>query len=84
MSWSPCLIGGSRSAFRHAHRGAFLAQAAASQTEPRVSGRAERDPVEPVRKQVGIANRSRLSGEDQENRLERVFGVMFVNQKLAA
>ena len=44
----------------------------------------KRDSVEPVAKQVGIANRRRLVGQDEKDGLEGILSVMLVNQKLAA
>ncbi len=48
------------------------------------TGRAESDAVEPVAQQVGIADGARLPGEDQEDSLEGVFGVVSIAQKLTA
>ena len=49
-----------------------------------LAGRAERDPIEPVSQQVGVADRAGLAGQDEEDGLEGVLGMVPVAQELAA
>ena len=51
---------------------------------PRFHGRLECHPVEPVAELLPRHDRSRLPGEDQERRLEGVFGVVVIPEDAAA
>ncbi len=66
------------------HRAEFLVPASASESDARLLGRAERDTVQPVRQQVGIADRAGLACQNEEDSLKGVFGVVQVAQELAA
>jgi hypothetical protein len=46
--------------------------------------RPQRYPIEPVAQQLGFAERRCLPGQDKEDGLEGILGVMTVSQKLAA
>ena len=50
---------------------------------PRGPGSSRRDPVKPVTQQIGVADRSSLAGQNEENGLQRVFGMLHVAQELA-
>ena len=58
--------------------------ATASEPDPGLAGRAERDAIEPVAQQVGVADRPGLAGQDEEDGLEGVLGMVAVAQELAA
>ena len=66
------------------HRVALLSPAPTGDLLPRAPRRPDRDPVEPVAQQVGIADRSRPPGQDQKHGLEGVLGMLHVAQELAA
>ena len=44
----------------------------------------QRAPVQPVAQQVGVADRPRLAGQDEEDGLEGVLGMVMVAQELSA
>ena len=56
------------------HGVALLSLASASEPEPGAPRRPERDAVEPVAQQVGVADRAGLPGQDEESGLEGVLG----------
>ena len=64
------------------HRGRFLVAALA--IAPGVPGRAQRNAVEPVAQHIGVADGVRLLGQNQEDGLEGVFGVVTIMQKVGA
>jgi hypothetical protein len=51
---------------------------------PRAPRRPDRHPVQPVAQQVGVADRTGLAGQDEEDGLEGVLGMLRVAQDLAA
>ena len=55
-------------------------------TEPGLglARRAERDAIEPVAQQVGIADRAGLAGQHEEDGLEGILGMVAVAQELSA
>ena len=57
---------------------AFLRSAALLRAvfAPGASGHAERDPVQPGAKRLGLADRTGLTGKDEEHRLRRVPGLL--------
>ena len=65
-------------------RASLLVLATAGEPDPGATSCAQRDAVEPVAQQVGIADRARLPSQDQEDGLEGVFGVVAVAQELTA
>ena len=58
--------------------------APADQLGPGLASRTQGDPVEPVAQQVGVADRTSLAGQHEEDGLEGVFGVVAVAQDLPA
>ena len=66
--------------------GAFFLQVfrPADQAMPSTTGRSERDPIQPVAQQLGVANRPSLASQNQKDGLERVLCTMPVTQKLLA
>ncbi len=66
------------------HGVALLVPATASEPSPRLASRTEGDPIQPVRQQVGISDRPGPAGQDQEDGLEGVLGMVAVAQDLAA
>src|SRR5262249_31713053 len=57
--------------------------AKASQPAASLPGGAQRDAVEPVAQQLGLAKRPGLPGQHQENGLEGVLGMMAIAEELA-
>ena len=66
------------------HGVALLVLAPAGEPDPGLAGRAERDPVQPVAQQVGVADRPGLAGQHEEDGLEGVLGMVPVAQELPA
>jgi hypothetical protein len=66
------------------HDIALLFLASAVDLELRAPGRADRGPVQPVRQQVGVADRSRPAGQDEKYGLEGVLGMMQIAEDLTA
>ena len=65
------------------HGAVYLVLVTTSEPTPRLAGRAKRDPIEPVTQLVGVADRSSLASQDEEDGLEGVLGVVVI-QELAA
>ena len=63
---------------------ALLFLAPAGELDLGLAGRAERDPIQPVSQQVGVANRPSLASQNEEDGLESIFGMVSVTQELAA
>ena len=66
------------------HRVALLPPAPAGDLLPCTPRRPDRDPVQPVAQQVGVADRPGLAGQDEEDGLEGVLGMLHVAQELPA
>jgi hypothetical protein len=66
------------------HGVALLSPAAAGDLLPGTPRGADADPVEPVAQQVRVANGVGLSGQDEENSLKGVFGMLHVAEELSA
>ena len=56
----------------------------ASDPVPGATSGADRDPVQPVAQQVGVADRPGLPGQDQEDGLEHILGMLQVAEGLLA
>ena len=63
---------------------ALFVPASAGEPDPGLPRRADRHPVEPGAQQVGVADGEGLAGEDEEDGLEGVLGVVPVAQELSA
>ena len=62
----------------------ILGPAPAGEPSPRLARRPQRDAVEPVAQQLGLAERPGLAGQHEEDGLEGVLGVLVVAQELPA
>jgi hypothetical protein len=58
--------------------------ATACQPAARLSGSAKSHSIEPVAQQVKVADRAGFAGQDEEDGLKGIFGMVVVAQELAA
>ncbi len=66
------------------HHATLLPPPPAADLLPRTPGRPNRDPVQPVAQQVGVANRARPASQDKKDSLKGILGMLCVAQKLPA
>ena len=69
---------------RTAHGVAPLVLALAAQPRVCLLGRAQRHPIEPCSQQVGVSDRSSPAGQDEEDSLKGILGMVVIAQDLAA